>query len=57
MGKDGVMIKTNKTFVFEKYGDFWLSHHGNCATFKKSLFPVKSVIIKSTAAPLQSISK
>ena len=66
MGIDGVMIKTNKTFAFEKvahleftlYRDFWLSHHGDCATFQKNPFPVKSVIMKSTtAAPFQSVSK
>ena len=43
---------------FTLYSDFWLSHHGDCATFQKETpFPVKSVIMKSTAAPLQSISK
>ena len=41
MGVDGIMIKTNKTFDFRKvvhleftiYSDFWLSHHGNYATY------------------------
>ena len=42
---------------FTLYGDFWLSHHGDCVTFQNKTFIVKSVIIKSTAAPLQSVSK
>ena len=63
MSIDDIMIKTNKTFESKGrtfgalYSDFWLSHYGDCATFKKTLFPVKSVIMKSTAEPLPFVSK
>ena len=57
--------KTNQTSFFLKvphlgltlYGDFWVSFHGDCATFQEKKISVKSVIMKSTAVPLQSVSK
>ena len=63
MGIDGVMNKTNKTFVFERER-IWSSHFtvifgyltmAIALPLKK--IPVKSAIMKSTSAPLLSVSK
>ena len=55
---DGTMINQNKklflkgsAFGVHTLQQFWVSFHGDCTTFQKKLFPVKSVIMKSTAAP------
>ena len=61
MGMDGVMIKANKTFVFERWC-IWSSHFtvifGYLTYLNTAIaLPFKSVIMKSTVVPLQSISK